>query len=45
VRAILCENPARLYGFDLAALQPIADRVCPTVEDLVGSASTGAAVG
>jgi predicted TIM-barrel fold metal-dependent hydrolase len=45
VRAILCENPARLYGFDLDALQPIADRVCPTVEELVGSASTGAAVG
>ena len=36
VRKILSENQARLYGFDLDALQPIADRVCPTVEELVG---------
>jgi predicted TIM-barrel fold metal-dependent hydrolase len=38
VRAILSENPARVYGFDVAALQPIADRVGPTMEELVGSA-------
>lgn len=31
VRAILAENPARLYGFDVAALQPIADRVGPAL--------------
>lgn len=37
VRKILSDNPAQLYGFDLAALQPIADRVCPTVEELVGA--------
>jgi hypothetical protein len=37
------ENPAELYRDD--ALQPIADRVCPTVEELVGRASTGAGVG
>ena len=36
-RAILSDNPARLYGFDLAVLQPIADRVCPTVVELVGT--------
>jgi predicted TIM-barrel fold metal-dependent hydrolase len=37
VRTILSDTPAALYGFDLAALQPIADRVCPTVEELVGA--------
>jgi hypothetical protein len=29
-RAILGENAARLYGFDLAKLRPIAARVGPT---------------
>ena len=38
VRAILTDNPARLYGFDVDALQPIADRVCPTLEELTGVA-------
>ncbi len=38
VRTILTDNPARLYGFDIEALQPIADRVCPTVQELVGAA-------
>jgi hypothetical protein len=38
VRAILTANPARIYGFDVAALQPIADRVGPTMEELVGNA-------
>jgi predicted TIM-barrel fold metal-dependent hydrolase len=38
VRTILTDNPADLYGFDVATLQPIADRVCPTALDLVGSA-------
>lgn len=37
VRTILTDNPAALYGFDVDALQPIADRVCPTVEELVGT--------
>jgi predicted TIM-barrel fold metal-dependent hydrolase len=36
VRMILSETPAELYGFDLEALQPIADRVCPTEAELVG---------
>jgi predicted TIM-barrel fold metal-dependent hydrolase len=39
VRAILTHNPARIYGFDVAALQPIADRVGPTIEELVGATS------
>jgi hypothetical protein len=38
VRAILTDNPARIYGFDVDALQPIADRVCPTLEELTGAA-------
>ncbi|MFP6639210.1 MAG: amidohydrolase family protein [Myxococcota bacterium] len=38
VRSILTENPAEIYGFDIAALQPIADRIGPTVEELVGTA-------
>jgi predicted TIM-barrel fold metal-dependent hydrolase len=38
VRTILTDNPARLYGFDVDALQPIADRVCPTLEELTGVA-------
>jgi predicted TIM-barrel fold metal-dependent hydrolase len=36
VRAILTDNPARLYGFDIDSLQPIADRVAPTIGELVG---------
>ena len=27
VRKMLSENAAQIYGFDLAALQPLADRV------------------
>lgn len=38
VRTILTDTPAELYGFDVDALQPIADRVGPTVEDLVSAA-------
>ncbi|MFP6606577.1 MAG: amidohydrolase, partial [Myxococcota bacterium] len=38
VRTILTDTPAKLYGFDVDALQPIADRVCPSVEELVGAA-------
>lgn len=38
VRAILSGNPARLYGFELEALQPIADRVGPTMQELSGAA-------
>ncbi len=36
-KRILSDTPAGLYGFDLAALQPLADRVCPTARELVGS--------
>ncbi|MCH7789562.1 MAG: amidohydrolase [Acidobacteria bacterium] len=39
VRAILAENPARVYGFDIEALQPIADEVGPTMGELVGSSA------
>ncbi|MBK6583027.1 MAG: amidohydrolase [Gammaproteobacteria bacterium] len=31
IRAILGLNAARAYGFDLAALQPIADRIGPSI--------------
>ena len=41
VRAILTDNPAKLYGFDLETLRPVADRVGPTMEDLVGSNNAG----
>jgi predicted TIM-barrel fold metal-dependent hydrolase len=34
LRMILGGNAARIYGFDLHALQPIAERVGPTVEEL-----------
>ncbi|MBV8463548.1 MAG: amidohydrolase family protein, partial [Acidimicrobiales bacterium] len=34
VRRILGLNAARLYGFDVAALQTVADRVGPTVEEV-----------
>jgi predicted TIM-barrel fold metal-dependent hydrolase len=34
VRAILGGNAAGLYGFDLAALQPIVDRIGPTVAEV-----------
>lgn len=37
VRAILTENPARIYGFDVAMLQPIADRVGPSMDEVVGA--------
>lgn len=37
VRTILADNPAKLYGFDIEALQGIADKVCPTAEELVGA--------
>ena len=37
-RTILSDNPAKVYGFDIESLQPIADRVCPTTEELVGAA-------
>ena len=33
-RAILGENAAKLYGFDLDALAPLVDRYGPTVEEL-----------
>jgi hypothetical protein len=38
-RAILSENPARLYGFDLDLLGPIAERVGPTVDELLGASA------
>ena len=31
---ILAENVAKLYNFDLAALQPLADKFGPTVDEL-----------
>jgi len=34
LRKVLSGNAATLYGFDLERLQPIADRVGPTVEEL-----------
>ncbi len=34
LRDVLANNAADLYGFDLAALQPHADRVGPTVSEL-----------
>jgi hypothetical protein len=34
VRAILGGNAAKLYDFDLGKLQPIADRVGPTPEEV-----------
>ena len=34
MRMLLGENAAKLYGFDLAALQPIADEWGPTIEEL-----------
>jgi hypothetical protein len=34
VAAMLGENAARVYGFDLDALAPIAARVGPTVEEV-----------
>ena len=34
LRLILGGNAAALYGFDLDALQPIADKVCPTIEEV-----------
>jgi predicted TIM-barrel fold metal-dependent hydrolase len=35
-RRMLGENAAHVYGFDMGFLQPIADRVGPTVEELAG---------
>ena len=34
VRAIVETNPANFYGFDLAALRPVADEIGPTVEEI-----------
>jgi len=34
VEAMVGGNAARLYGFDLAALAPVADRVGPTVKEI-----------
>jgi hypothetical protein len=31
---MLCETAARCYGFDLAPLHPIAERIGPTPTDL-----------
>jgi hypothetical protein len=33
-RKVLGTNAAEVYGFDLDALQPIADRIGPTVEEI-----------
>jgi hypothetical protein len=34
MRAILGENAAKLYDFDLEALKPLAEKYGPTVEEL-----------
>ena len=34
VATILTDNPARLYGFDLDVLRPIAERVGPDIDEL-----------
>ena len=34
VQLMLAGNAARIYGFDLGALRPIADRIGPRVSDL-----------
>jgi hypothetical protein len=38
-RRILTDNPAAMYGFDVAALEEIAQAVGPTVAELAGSDS------
>jgi hypothetical protein len=35
----LGENAARLYGFDLDMLAPIAERVGPTLQEVLSTAS------
>jgi hypothetical protein len=34
VRAIVGTNAAKVYGFDLDALQPLVDQIGPTVEEI-----------
>jgi predicted TIM-barrel fold metal-dependent hydrolase len=34
LRAILAENAAKVYGFDLAKLAPLAEKIGPTVDEL-----------
>jgi hypothetical protein len=34
VRQMLGTNAAEVYGFDLAGLQPLADRIGPTVDEI-----------
>ena len=36
VQQMLASNAARMYGFDLSALVPVARQIGPTVEDLAG---------
>ena len=38
IRAILGENAARVYGFDVPAMQKIADRIGPTIESIQSDA-------
>jgi predicted TIM-barrel fold metal-dependent hydrolase len=38
VRAILGGNAARVYGFDLAVLEPIAERIGPSLDEIRGHA-------
>jgi len=40
VRAMLGENAAAVYGFDLAALAPLAERVGPRVDDVMAGLDT-----
>jgi hypothetical protein len=39
IRAILGENAARVYGFDVPAMRQIADRVGPTIAQIRGEAA------
>jgi len=39
VRQMCCTNAAGLYGFDLDALAPVAERVSPVLDDLLSPAS------
>jgi hypothetical protein len=34
MRKVLAENPAKLYGFDLDKLAPLAEKYGPTVEEV-----------
>jgi hypothetical protein len=43
VRQMCSETAAKVYGFDLDALRPVAERVSPRLEDVLTPASPAAA--